>query len=101
MTGLPSYCIVRGVDLELRVKAVPGAKQMELVGALGDRLKVRVNAPPEGGKANDASCALIAARASIKERDVSVTAGASSPQQTLLLKGAAARVDEIVKAFAS
>ena len=80
MTGLPSYCIVRGVDLELRVKAVPGAKQMELVGALGDRLKVRVNAPPEGGKANDASCALIAARASIKERDVSVTAGASSPQ---------------------
>ena len=39
----------------VRVKAVPGARQNAVTGTLGDRLKIRVSAPPEGGKANDAA----------------------------------------------
>ena len=49
---LPAYLLVRGDDLEIRVKAVPGAKREEIAGALGDRLKIRVAQPPEGGRAN-------------------------------------------------
>ncbi|HSD71700.1 MAG TPA: DUF167 domain-containing protein, partial [Thermoanaerobaculia bacterium] len=45
--------------LELRIKVVPGTSRSEIVGALGDRLKVRVAAPPERGKANDALVALL------------------------------------------
>ncbi len=71
----PSACLVR-------VKAVPGAKRDEIVGRLGDRLKVRVAAPPEGGKANAAICALLANALGLRPRDVTIVAGLSSPEKT-------------------
>jgi len=45
----------------IAVKAVPGAARDEIAGLLGERLKVRVAAPPEDGKANEAICRVLAA----------------------------------------
>ena len=47
-------------DLTLTIKVVPNARKDEFVGLVGQRLHVRVSAPPEGGKANKAVCKLIA-----------------------------------------
>jgi len=71
----------------LPVKAVPGARRDEIVGPLGDRLKVRVSAPPEGGKANKAICALIARELGLRPSAVSVHAGGSSPEKVLRVEG--------------
>ncbi len=67
----------------IRVKAVPGARSDQIVGPLGDRLKVRVSAPPEGGRANDAIRALLARALGLRPRDLAITAGASSAEKTL------------------
>lgn len=73
--------------LLLPVKAVPGAKRDGVVGWLGDRLKVRVSAPPEGGRANGAICRLIAAELGVRPAAVTVVRGGSSPEKTLAIDG--------------
>jgi len=76
----------------VRVKAVPGAKRDEVAGRLGDRLKIRVSAPPEGGKANSAIAALLAKALGVKERDAEVVQGFSSAEKTVLVRGVDAAI---------
>lgn len=78
------------MNARIRVKAVPGARRDEIVGLLGDRLKVRVSAPPEDGRANRAIAALIAHSLNAKPRDVRVVAGESSPEKIVEITGPAA-----------
>lgn len=72
-------------DVLLRVKVVPGARQEKMAGVLGDRLKIRTNAPPEGGRANVAICALVARVVGCSARDVTVESGRTNPEKTLRL----------------
>ena len=46
----------------LSLKFVPGSSRDEIVGWLGDSLKVKVKAPPEKGRANETVIALLAER---------------------------------------
>jgi uncharacterized protein len=74
-------------SIHIKVKAVPGATRNEIVGTLGDRLKVRVAAPPEGGKANKAICTLIAKALIVKTNQVLVLTGKTSAQKTIEVEG--------------
>lgn len=80
-----------GEDCVIRVKAVPGARADQVVGPLGDRLKVRVSAPPEGGKANKAITALLAKALARKPREVTIDAGHTSPEKTVRVANARAQ----------
>ena len=71
----------------LAVTVVPGASREEVVGPHGDTLKVRVAAPPEGGRANDAVCALVARALGLRAADVEVRAGATARRKTLAIRG--------------
>lgn len=71
----------------IAVKAVPGASRDAIAGPLGERLKVRVAAPPEEGKANDAICALLAARLGLAPRQVEVVAGRTRAEKTVRARG--------------
>ena len=84
--------LARDVDggVEIAVKAVPGAKRDEVVGLLGERLKVRVSAPPEGGKANAAICALLARELGVAARAVSVVRGTSNAEKSVFVAGVSA-----------
>ncbi|MCA9298373.1 MAG: DUF167 domain-containing protein [Phycisphaerales bacterium] len=73
--------------VEIRVKAVPGASRDAIGGPLGGRLKIRVAAPPEGGKANRAICALLARTLACRPSDVEVVAGQTHPEKTILVRG--------------
>jgi len=76
---------ISGVVIHLKV--VPGARQNKVCGALGDRLKVQVSAPPEDGKANRAVCELLAKVLGVREDRVEVVAGPSSPRKTVRVAG--------------
>lgn len=71
----------------IRVKAVPGARSDQIAGLLGERVKIRISAPPEGGKANRAIAALLAKALSVRERDVTLVSGPTSPEKTFEIAG--------------
>ena len=71
----------------MRVKAVPGARADAITGLLGDRLKVRVAAPPEDGRANAAIIALLARALGIRRSALEIAHGQTSPEKTILIRG--------------
>ncbi|MEE2908604.1 MAG: DUF167 domain-containing protein [Planctomycetota bacterium] len=73
--------------LLLRVKAVPGASRDGLAGPLGDRLKIRIAAPPEGGQANIAIVKLLARTLGLNRTQVEISSGHGSPEKTIRLEG--------------
>ena len=71
----------------IRIKAVPGASRDAIAGVLGDRLKVRISAPPEDGKANKAICALLAKSLGLKRAQISIHSGHTNPEKTVQISG--------------
>lgn len=71
----------------LQIKAAPNSAKDEIQGWLGDSLKVRVQAPPTDGKANDRLCAFIAEKLSLPKGAVTLVSGASSRQKRLSIQG--------------
>lgn len=71
--------------VKLKVKVVPGASKSEIVGWLGDALKVRVSAPPERGKANAAVEKLICSALNLPGGRARVVAGHTSQRKVLEL----------------
>jgi uncharacterized protein (TIGR00251 family) len=71
----------------LRLKVSPGAARTELAGRHGDAWKVRVNAAPERGRANDAVVRLLAGRLGLPRAAVSVVSGHSARDKIVELRG--------------
>lgn len=86
MASEPSFLRRTGDGVcEIRVRVVPGAARSEVTGVLGDRLKVRVAAPAEAGRANRAVLDLF--REWLGVRDVEIVSGRSSRNKTLRVRG--------------
>ena len=77
-----------GEDVLIWVKAVPGASRNEIAGVVGDRLKIRISAPPQGGKANTAICKLLASSLGLKAKQISIERGETSPAKIVRISGA-------------
>jgi uncharacterized protein len=62
----------------VHVHVQPGAGKTAVVGRHGDALKLRVAAPPEGGRANDAVAKLLASTFGVAPSAVTLVSGPSS-----------------------
>lgn len=71
----------------LSIHAQPGAGRSEVVGRYGDALKVRVAAPPEHGRANEAIAKLLSERFAIPPSTVTLLSGASGRSKRFKLTG--------------
>src|SRR6476661_10117292 len=71
----------------LNVHVQPGAGRTAVVGRHGTALKVRVAAPPQAGRANDASAALLVETFGIGAAQVELVAGASSREKRFRISG--------------
>lgn len=64
-----------GEDLILHCHLQPGASRSEFAGLHGERLKIRLSAPPVDGKANAALQVFLAEAFGTGKRQVSIEAG--------------------------
>ena len=71
----------------LAVHAQPGAGRSAIVGRHGDALKVRVAAPPERGRANEAVAAMLADLLRVKPAAVTLVSGETSRQKRFAVTG--------------
>lgn len=73
--------------LKLLVKVVPNASRDQVAGWLGQELKVRVQAPPEAGKANKRLCKFLAGYLGLPEGSVAVVGGHANARKVLEIAG--------------
>jgi uncharacterized protein (TIGR00251 family) len=71
----------------LRLHVQPGAGRTAVVGRHGNALKVRVAAPPQGGRANAACAALVASLLGVATDAVTITSGESSRSKRVRVTG--------------
>lgn len=88
--GLP--CRRIGGGIELRVRAQPRAAREGIGGCVADAageqwLAVRVTAPPDGGRANEAALRLLARRLGVPVSRLVLVAGAASRWKRVSVEG--------------
>jgi uncharacterized protein len=72
----------------LRLRVAPGTSRAPgIVGRYGDAWKVRVGAPPERGKANEAVLALLAETLAVPRSSVTIVSGGGSRDKIVELAG--------------
>lgn len=79
---------VKGDDsVVLRVHVQPGAGRSQVVGRHGSALKLRIAAPPVGGRANEASAELVATTFSLASAQVELVGGQTGRAKVFRLNG--------------
>jgi uncharacterized protein (TIGR00251 family) len=68
----------------VRVRVVPGASRTEMTGRYGNVIKIRVAAPPEGGRANRAVVDLFE---HLVGGSAEIVKGPTSQSKTVLIRG--------------
>jgi uncharacterized protein (TIGR00251 family) len=65
--------------MTIRVKVIPRSVKTEIAGKMADgTLKVKVAAPPEKGKANEALCVFLAGHYKVPRASVTIVSGQSA-----------------------
>jgi uncharacterized protein (TIGR00251 family) len=77
--------VAGGVRFTVQVQ--PRASRSEVAGRHGTALRVRLQAPPVDGAANEALVELLAGSLGVRSRDVSIVAGAASRAKVVEVRG--------------
>ena len=74
--------------MTIRVKVIPRSAKTEIAGEMADgTLKVKIAAPPEKGKANEALCAFLAGHYKVPRAAVTIVSGHSAALKLVRVEG--------------
>lgn len=71
------------------VRVQPRARTTEIVGAYGDALKIRLQAPPVEGRANAALVAFLADRLGVSQGEITIVGGEHGRSKRIAVRGLA------------
>lgn len=86
--------VVQDIDggVIFTVKVVPGSSKTALCGLIGEKVKVKVAAVPEKGKANQCLVEFLAKQLGVKKSSISIIAGQTNPIKQVQVWGISADV---------
>lgn len=73
--------------ITFNVKVIPRAQRDEIVGVEGDAVKIRLNAPPVEGRANDALVKFLAEVLRIPRAQIEIVRGETSRHKVVRVRG--------------
>jgi uncharacterized protein (TIGR00251 family) len=91
---------VTAATTRLKLRVSPGSRRPGIAGRHGDAWKVRVAAPPEDGKANEAVLRLLAETLDVPRSSVALVSGQTSRNKIVVLHGLEQAQTERLLAFA-
>ena len=74
---------IRGNDIIVKVKIVPGSSKNKIVGVYNDALKITVTAPPVEGKANKKCIVYLAKYFDIAKSKIEIISGQTSKNKLI------------------
>lgn len=83
---MPVHYAWQGENLILHCHVQPKAAHDEIVGVHGDRLKLRITAPPVDGKANEHIVKWFSKLFKVSKSDIEILQGELGRQKTLRIK---------------
>jgi hypothetical protein len=75
--------------VRLRVRVQPRASRSEIAGVHGDELRIRLQAPPVDGAANEALARFLADALGTPRSAVEIVSGLASRSKTVVIRGVA------------
>jgi uncharacterized protein (TIGR00251 family) len=76
------------MKLTLLLYIQPGAKKTEVAGEYDERIRIRLQAPPVEGKANEALCEFLAEAFGVRRNQVTLRCGEKSRYKTVEISDA-------------
>lgn len=70
----------------LNLKIIPNSAKNEIIGILNNYIKIKINAAPEKGKANDELISFLSEKLNIKKSDISILKGEKNKEKKILIK---------------
>lgn len=89
------WCTAAPHGIRITVHIAPNAKKSEVSGVLDDALKIRLQAQPIEGKANEALIRYLADRLGVPKSAVSITHGHTSKRKIVEISALRLSVDEV------
>lgn len=74
---------IRGNDIIIKVKIVPGSSKNKIIGAYNDALKISITAPPVEGKANKKCIAYLAKYFDVAKSKIEIISGQTSKNKLI------------------
>lgn len=92
-----SWCSALPGGIRLAVQLVPNAKKTEVVGVQGDALKIKLQAQPIEGKANEALVKWLARTLGVARGAVAITHGLTNKKKLIEVSSATLTPDEVMR----
>lgn len=92
-----AWCAPLSGAVRLSVQITPNAKKTEVTGVLDDALKIRLQAQPIEGKANEALIKFLAKALGVPRSGVTITHGQASKKKLIEVVSATLTPDDVAR----